>query len=234
MNQIKKKIFGMISILTILNPLNIYAMTKTETIYATCNAYGEIDKTSVDVVLKNLDKGDVIDYTNLEKIKNTNGNEKLIEGKKMVGETASQGLVYCEENCFCNYSGEIVIDLSNEYHNVQNKPTFSNGYALIIFKNDAGTNYYTIIDSTGKRTIEPQKYGTKEDKITRIESDNLQNGYFMVEDINSKKVIMDYNGKVKLSPESGETFEKFDGKYVYVTKTESSYTTKQYFKDLFF
>ena len=165
-------------------------------------------------------------------VADTNGNEKLIEGKKMVGETASQGLVYCEENCFCNYSGEIVIDLSNEYHNVQNKPTVSNGYALIIFKNDAGTNYYTIIDSTGKRTIEPQKYGTKEDKITRIESDNLQNGYFMVEDINSKKVIMDYNGKVKLSPESGETFEKFDGKYVYVTKTESSYTTKQYFKDL--
>lgn len=165
-------------------------------------------------------------------VADTNGNENLIEGKKMVAETANQGLVYCEENCFCNYSGEIIIDLSNEYHNVQNKPTFSNGYALIIFKNDAGTNYYTIIDSTGKRTIEPQKYGTKNDYITKIESDNLKNGYFMVEDINSKKVIMDYNGKVQLSPESGEKFEKFDGKYVYVTKIESSYTTKQYFRDL--
>ena len=34
------------------------------------------------------------------------------------------------------------------------------------------------------------------------------------------------------SPELYQVIEKFDGKYVYVTKTESSYTTKQYFKDL--
>ena len=71
------KVVASIATIALLNPTSIYAMTKTETIYANLKQDGTVNTTSVNVGLKDLTKGDVIDYTNLEKIKNINGQEKF-------------------------------------------------------------------------------------------------------------------------------------------------------------
>ena len=69
-----KKIYKVMSIMTIssllLNPMMTCALTKTETIYSNLDYNGKFNKTTVNIELKDLEKGDVVDYTNLDNIEN--------------------------------------------------------------------------------------------------------------------------------------------------------------------
>ena len=75
--NIKKIIYGLFA-LAIINPFQTLAMTKTETIYSNLNYDGSVSKTIINTHLSNLNKGEVVDYSNLDNIKNLNGNEKLM------------------------------------------------------------------------------------------------------------------------------------------------------------
>ena len=72
MKQIK-----IILLLLLLIPINTFAMTKNEIIYANIDYKGNIKNTTITNQLSNLEKGKIIDYTNLENIENTNGKEKF-------------------------------------------------------------------------------------------------------------------------------------------------------------
>ena len=89
------KVIASIATIALLNPTSIYAMTKTETIYANLKQDGTVNKTSVNVGLKDLTKGDVIDYTNLEEIKNINGQEKFSkDSAKLTWKSTGKDIYY--------------------------------------------------------------------------------------------------------------------------------------------
>ena len=73
--KLNKKISLIALVLILSNPLNTFALTKTETVYTTLKNTGEVEKTDINVSLSKLSKGEVIDYTNLDNIKNINGEE---------------------------------------------------------------------------------------------------------------------------------------------------------------
>ena len=73
MNKITKAIIFILLLL----PINVFAMTKNEIIYANLDYKGNIKNTTITNQLSNLEKGKIIDYTDLENIENTNGKEKF-------------------------------------------------------------------------------------------------------------------------------------------------------------
>ncbi|MBQ9019492.1 MAG: hypothetical protein IJ097_04210 [Bacilli bacterium] len=73
--KLNKKISLIALVLILSNPLNTFALTKTETVYTTLKNTGEVEKTDINVSLSKLTEGEVIDYTNLDNIKNINGEE---------------------------------------------------------------------------------------------------------------------------------------------------------------
>ena len=93
MNKISNKILASFAALVILNPANIYAMTKTETIYANLSQNGTVDRASVDVGLKSIKKGEVIDYTKLEEIRNISGQETFSrESEKVIWKSTGRDI----------------------------------------------------------------------------------------------------------------------------------------------
>lgn len=76
MNKFKKISFSIL-LLLLVNPMNIFALTKTETIYANLSNNGNVKKSSVNSHLANIEEGDIYDYTELTNIKNLNGSEKF-------------------------------------------------------------------------------------------------------------------------------------------------------------
>lgn len=76
-------------------PLNINAMTKTETVYSTLDYDGSVKKTIINTKLSSIDKGDIVDYSNLDNIKNLNGNEKFSrESSKITWKSTGKDIYY--------------------------------------------------------------------------------------------------------------------------------------------
>ena len=48
-----------------LIPLNIRAMSKTETVYSTLDYDGTVKKTTINTKLSNIEKGDIVDYSSM-------------------------------------------------------------------------------------------------------------------------------------------------------------------------
>ena len=95
MNKIYKKINLLLITAMLLSPISTFALTKVETIYSNLNANGDIKNTSVNVQLKNIDKGDIIDYTNLDSIKNLNGVEKFSkDSEKITWKSTGKDIFY--------------------------------------------------------------------------------------------------------------------------------------------
>lgn len=76
----------------------------------------------------------------------------------------SEGLFYADASTreskaygFYNLNGELVIDLSQYEMPEYSTSIMQNGKALINFKNPAGDEYFTIIDKTGNRILEPME-----------------------------------------------------------------------------
>ena len=92
--NIKKIIYGLFA-LAIINPFQTLAMTKTETIYSNLNYDGSVSKTIINTHLSNLNKGEVVDYSNLDNIKNLNGNEKFSrDSEKLVWKSTGKDIYY--------------------------------------------------------------------------------------------------------------------------------------------
>lgn len=91
------KIYKGISLLLVLSmfPINCLALTKTETIYSNLKDNGEVKSTDISVGLTNLDKGEVIDYTKLDNIKNVNGEEKFSrDSEKLTWKSTGKDIYY--------------------------------------------------------------------------------------------------------------------------------------------
>ncbi len=95
MNYLSKKLIIPITLLSLFNPISTFAMTKQETVYTTLKSNGEVEKTSINVRLKDIEKGEIEDYTNLENIKNVNGDEKFSkENEKITWKSTGKEIVY--------------------------------------------------------------------------------------------------------------------------------------------
>ncbi len=117
------------------------------------------------------------------------------------------GLIYVDE-IFYDNNGKKVLDFRDK--NIYNSPVFVNGYALVRFKNDKGTDFCTIMDKKGNFIFEPKQI---------ISSDNVQdtNTFAILDDIdimpdtgylvcreNSEWKVIDTAGKTLVTLESGE------------------------------
>ena len=91
-----KRLFNLLFIFVIcIIPLNINAMTKTETIYSTLDYDGSIKKTTINTRLSSIDKGDIVDYSNLSDIKNLNGDEKFSkDSSKITWKSTGRDIYY--------------------------------------------------------------------------------------------------------------------------------------------
>ena len=90
-----KKIYYILVLLIVLVPININALTKTEIIYTNLDYKGNVKDTTITNQLSNLDKGNIIDYTHLNKIKNINGKEKFTkEGTKLEWKSTGKDIYY--------------------------------------------------------------------------------------------------------------------------------------------
>ena len=95
MNKFYKGISILVINSMLLVPTNTFAFTKTETIYSNLNSNGEVKETNYSVGLTNLDKGDIIDYTKLDEIKNVNGEEKFSrESEKITWKSTGKDIYY--------------------------------------------------------------------------------------------------------------------------------------------
>lgn len=84
-----------IIMLLVIAPINIKAYTKTEAIYSNLDHTGSVKKTIINAHLSNLDNGEVIDYTNLEDIKNINGKEKFTrDSDKITFQSTGKDIYY--------------------------------------------------------------------------------------------------------------------------------------------
>ena len=94
-----KKIYKVMSMSLItamlVNPISTYALTKTESVYSNLNTDGSFKNTVVNTKLSNIDKGEIIDYTRLDSIKNLNGKEKFNkDSEKITWKSTGKDIVY--------------------------------------------------------------------------------------------------------------------------------------------
>lgn len=90
-----KKIISLLGILLMFHPSSVFAMTKTETIYATLNSNGSVKESSVHTELSNLEEGEVVDYSKLQDIVNLNGNETFSrESDKITWKSTGRDIYY--------------------------------------------------------------------------------------------------------------------------------------------
>lgn len=94
MKKVNKMIFIML-LCSLLIPINSYALTKTETVYANITLDGSVKKVSVTNKLSNIDKGDILDYSNLIDIKNLNGDESFSrDNEHLTWKSTGKDIVY--------------------------------------------------------------------------------------------------------------------------------------------
>ena len=108
----KKKLFGIALLLMGLGTINVNALSKTETVYANLDNTGSIKNTNISVQLTNLDKGDILDYSKLEDIKNVNGEEKFTrESEKITWKSTGKDIYYKGK-----FNTELPISVSVKYY----------------------------------------------------------------------------------------------------------------------
>ena len=95
MNKFYKGISMLVINSMLIVPINTFAFTKTETIYSNLNSNGEVKETNYSVGLTNLDRGDIIDYTKLDEVKNVNGEENFSrESEKIIWKSTGKDIYY--------------------------------------------------------------------------------------------------------------------------------------------
>ena len=71
------------------------AKDKKETVYVTADAYGNPEKAESDIVLRNSGSGDITDYTTLQNIKNTEGDEEFtLNGNNVTWQNHGEDIQY--------------------------------------------------------------------------------------------------------------------------------------------
>ena len=105
---------------------------------------------------------------------------------------------YPDTSGFYNADGNKIIDLSGyTLITYADEPEFNEGYSFLEIENDQGSNYYTIIDTTGAEMFAPQK---------SVEHDKLRCGYYWVNGVG----YMNVKGETafNISLQSGSAFSE--------------------------
>ena len=90
-----KKYLRILLLLILLNPLSVFALSKTETVYSVLDQDGKVVSTKINTQISNLGKGEVVDYTKLEEIKNINGDEKFSrDSDKLIWKANGKDIFY--------------------------------------------------------------------------------------------------------------------------------------------
>lgn len=111
--KINKAICLSLIFINALTNINVYALTKNETVYTILNADGSIKKTTINEHLINDEKLDTIyDYTDLNNIVNINGNETYkLEDKKLTWQAYGNDIFYKG-----TYEDELPVDIKITYY----------------------------------------------------------------------------------------------------------------------
>lgn len=90
------KLLTMIATLSVLaSPLNVLALTKSETVYTTLNGYGEVSKSTVSTHLSFIGDQEIQDETYLKEILNVNGDENFtLREDKLAWENKGRDIFY--------------------------------------------------------------------------------------------------------------------------------------------
>lgn len=110
---IKKALCLTLIFTSVITNINVYALTKNETVYTILNADGSIKKTTINEHLINDEKLDTIyDYTDLNNIVNINGNETYkLEDKKLTWQAYGNDIFYKG-----TYEDELPVDIKITYY----------------------------------------------------------------------------------------------------------------------
>lgn len=111
MKKINKIFVGALSLI-LLNPVNSYALTKTEMVHSSLDYTGNVKNTIVNTKLTKIDSGDIVDYTYLTDIKNLNGDEKFsIDKEKLTWKSTGKDISYQGK-----INSELPIKVSAKYY----------------------------------------------------------------------------------------------------------------------
>lgn len=110
---IKKALCLTLIFTSVITNINVYALTKNETVYTILNADGSIKKTTINEHLINDEKLNTIyDYTDLNNIVNINGNEIYkLENKKLTWQAYGNDIFYKG-----TYEDELPVDIKITYY----------------------------------------------------------------------------------------------------------------------
>lgn len=134
-----------------------------------------------------------------------------------------------------------VLDLSGKFYRVDNKPKFTkDGYALVVFTNQGGILYYTIINKKGEMNFEPVKISTDnqflsnyDKELSVIGSNNIEGEKYIIlgnnGEINSQ--VRDLKNNLIFEGDEDETFLRIENDKV-VVRHPTNAGDEYYFKDL--
>ena len=112
MNKFYKGITTLVLISLISSPISTFALEKTETVFSKLKSDGEVISTDYNVSLSKLDKGEVVDYTKLDNIKNINGEEKFSkDSEKLTWKSTGRDIFYKG-----SLNSELPISVSVKYY----------------------------------------------------------------------------------------------------------------------
>ena len=144
------------------------------------------------------------------------------------------------QSAIVNLATKEITNLKNQYHYVQNQVTFEEGgYALLVFTNEGGTYYYTVVDGKGTQQFEPVKsspenrylssYDAKAPKI--VDGKLYEGGYMIAYQDGTYRLLDKGNNEITIASEY-ETFEGITGGYLKVKAKEPGRALHYYYKNL--
>ncbi len=133
-----------------------------------------------------------------------------------------------------------VIDLGTAYHEVTNIVHFTKeGYALLVFTNEGGTYYYTVINSLGNQAFEPVKCSTEnrylssyDATLPQVVEGNYYEGNYFITRQNGEYKVIDKENKVVTTSSEYESFDGITNGYIKVKSTEPGRSVRFYYKNM--
>lgn len=168
---IKKALCLTLIFTSVITNINVYALTKNETVYTILNADGSIKKTTINEHLINDEKLNTIyDYTDLNNIVNINGNEIYkLENKKLTWQAYGNDIFYKG-----TYEDELPVDIKITYYkdnkevsykdilgdsgNIKIVIKYENKDSHNVYVNGKNETLYTPFVVTSSMTLSSDKY----------------------------------------------------------------------------
>ena len=129
-----------------------------------------------------------------------------------------------------NFATGTVKDLSEDFYDVKDSYFNKDGNALVLFNNQGGLTFYTVIDKDGNMLFEPLK--CNKDTSLNITSDIFDGGYYFGEEDGYYKLFDKNNKVIYTSDNKDEKFISFSNNAILVELSERARPRVRYYKDL--